>query len=146
MEQASSRGHEASPQGGLGVGCKLCFSSKKLRELNVRVQARRISISLSLSVAGVSSFQSIGQEHPLQSSANGGVGKVPPGGGYVSEKRGDLRADAASGVRGACAVQGQGGIFVHIPDWAVGAPVLGGKKKSSRTPFFSLQVRSRRPN
>ena len=58
MEQAPSRGHEASPQSGLGVGCKLCSSSKKLRGLSVRAQARRISISLSFSVAGVSSFLS----------------------------------------------------------------------------------------
>ena len=29
MEQARSRGHEASPQSGLGVGCKMCSSSKK---------------------------------------------------------------------------------------------------------------------
>ena len=35
MEQAPSRGHEASPQSELGVGCKLCSSSKKLRELRV---------------------------------------------------------------------------------------------------------------
>ena len=27
MEQAPSRGHEASPQSGLGVGCKRCSSS-----------------------------------------------------------------------------------------------------------------------
>ena len=52
MEQASSRGHEASPQSGLGVGCKQCSSSKKLLGgLSVRAQARRISISLSFSVA-----------------------------------------------------------------------------------------------
>ena len=51
MEQAPSRGHEASPQSGLGVGCKRCSSSKKLRGLGVRAQARRISISLSFSVA-----------------------------------------------------------------------------------------------
>ena len=44
MEQASSRGHEASPQSGLGVGCKRCSSSKKLRGLSVRAQARRIGI------------------------------------------------------------------------------------------------------
>ena len=29
MEQAPSSGHEASPQSGLGVGCKRCSSSKK---------------------------------------------------------------------------------------------------------------------
>ena len=29
MEQAPSTGHEASPQSGLGVGCKLYSSSKK---------------------------------------------------------------------------------------------------------------------
>ena len=51
MEQASSRGHEASPQSGLGMGCKRCSSSKKLRGLSVLAQARRISISLSFSVA-----------------------------------------------------------------------------------------------
>ena len=33
VEQAPSRGHEASPQSGLGVGCKLCSSSKQLRGL-----------------------------------------------------------------------------------------------------------------
>ena len=33
MEQAPSRGHEASPQSGLGVGCKLCSISKKLRNV-----------------------------------------------------------------------------------------------------------------
>ena len=44
MEEAQSRGHEASPQSGLGVGCKRCSSSKKLRGLSARAQARRISI------------------------------------------------------------------------------------------------------
>ena len=42
----------------LGVGCKLFSSSKKLRGLSVRALARRISISLSFSVVGVSSFPS----------------------------------------------------------------------------------------
>ena len=32
------------------------------------------------------------------------VGKVPPGGGLVSETKGVVLADAASGVRGACVV------------------------------------------
>ena len=36
MKQAPSRGHEASPQNGLGMGCRLCSSSKKLRGLGVR--------------------------------------------------------------------------------------------------------------
>ena len=46
LEQAPSRGHEASPQSGLGVDCMLaiCSSSKKLRGLGLRAQARRISI------------------------------------------------------------------------------------------------------
>ena len=44
MGQASSRGHEASPQSGLSVGCKRCSSSKKLRGLSVRAQARRIGV------------------------------------------------------------------------------------------------------
>ena len=52
MEQAPSRGHEASPQSGLGVGCMLYSSSKKLRGLSVRAQAWRISASMSFSVAG----------------------------------------------------------------------------------------------
>ena len=30
MEQATSRGYEASPQSGLGVGWELCSSSKKV--------------------------------------------------------------------------------------------------------------------
>ena len=47
MEQAPSRGHEASPQSGLGVGCMLCSSSKKLRGLSVSAQARRISTPFS---------------------------------------------------------------------------------------------------
>ena len=55
MEQAPSRDHEASPQSGLGVGCKLCSSSKKVRGLSVRAQPRRISIPPVLSVLGVSS-------------------------------------------------------------------------------------------
>jgi len=54
MEQAPSRGHKASPQSGLGVGCKRCFSSKELRWLSVRANARRISTSLSFSAAVVS--------------------------------------------------------------------------------------------
>ena len=60
MEEASSRGHEASPQSGLSVGCKLCSSSKKqLRGLSARAQARRICIpSLKFFVVGVSSFLS----------------------------------------------------------------------------------------
>ena len=62
MERASSRGHEASPQSGLGVGCKRHTSCKKLRGLQVHVRrhsrAQRIGISQSFSVAGVSSFLS----------------------------------------------------------------------------------------
>ena len=44
MEQAPSSGHQASPQSGLDVGCRLCSSSKKLRGLDLRAQARRICI------------------------------------------------------------------------------------------------------
>jgi len=62
MGQAPSRDHEANPQSGLGVGCKVFSSSKKLRGVSVRAQARRISISLSFSVAGVSLAES--QNHP----------------------------------------------------------------------------------
>ena len=47
MEQALSRGYETGPQTGLGVGCKLCSSIKKLRGLGESAQARRIRISLS---------------------------------------------------------------------------------------------------
>ena len=36
MEQAPSRGHEASPQSRMGAGCKLCSSSKQLRGLSIR--------------------------------------------------------------------------------------------------------------
>ena len=54
MEQAPSRGHEASPQSGLGVGYKLFSSSKKLRGLSARAQARRISIPPLFSVLGFS--------------------------------------------------------------------------------------------
>ena len=43
---------------GLGVGCTLRSSSKKLHQLGVRAQARRIGTSLSFSVVGVSSFLS----------------------------------------------------------------------------------------
>ena len=46
MEQAPSRGNEASPQNGLGVGRKLFSSSKKLRGLSVRAQVRPISTLL----------------------------------------------------------------------------------------------------
>ena len=56
MEQAPSRGHEASPQNGLGAGCKLCSSNGKLRAQNVRAQARCISIPPSFPAVGVSSF------------------------------------------------------------------------------------------
>ena len=58
MGQAPSKGHGASPQSGLGVGCKLCSSSKKLRGLSVRAQARRISMPLLFSIWGVSPFLS----------------------------------------------------------------------------------------
>ena len=51
MEQAPSRGHEASPQSELGVRYKRCSSSKELRGLSVRAQARRINTSPSFSVA-----------------------------------------------------------------------------------------------
>ena len=64
-------GYEASPQSGLGVGCMRCSSSKKPRGLDVRAQARRISISLSFSVAGVSSFLS-----PPRSAMRCGAWKV----------------------------------------------------------------------
>ena len=55
MGQSPSRGHGASPQSGLSVGCMLCSSSKKLRGLSLREQAWRLSIPPSISVAGVSS-------------------------------------------------------------------------------------------
>ena len=42
MEQAPSRGHGPSPQSGLGLSCKWCSSSKKLRVLGVRAQERRM--------------------------------------------------------------------------------------------------------
>ena len=58
MEQVPSRGHEVSPQGGLGVDCELRYCSKKLLRLSVRAQAWLISISLSFSVLGGSSFLS----------------------------------------------------------------------------------------
>jgi len=50
MEQAPSRSHAGSPQSELGLGCKLCSSSMKLRGLRALSQARRISISPSFSV------------------------------------------------------------------------------------------------
>ena len=52
MEQTPSRGHEANPQSGLGVGCKLCSSSKILRGLSVRAQVWCITISPLFSVLG----------------------------------------------------------------------------------------------
>ena len=58
MGQVPSRGHEASPQSGLGVGCKLCSSSKKMRGLSACAQARCISIPPLFSVLGISSFMS----------------------------------------------------------------------------------------
>ena len=58
MEQAPSRGHEASPEIGLSAGCRLCSSKKKLRGLSVIAQARRINSSPSFSAVGVSSFLS----------------------------------------------------------------------------------------
>ena len=45
MEQAPSRGHEVSPQSGLGVGCKLCSSSKKLHARQL-LPAALASVSL----------------------------------------------------------------------------------------------------
>ena len=50
MEQEPRRGHEASPQIGLGVGCKLCSSSKKLCGLSARAQTRHIRMPLSRSL------------------------------------------------------------------------------------------------
>ena len=73
IEQAPSRGYEASPQSGLGVRLKLCSSSKKLRGLSARAQARRISIPLLFPVLGVSSFLS-----PLQSAAGMSQRRPPP--------------------------------------------------------------------
>ena len=58
MQGAWVSGCGCSPQSGLGVGCKLCSSSKKLRGLSARAHARRMSIYLSFSVAGVFSFLS----------------------------------------------------------------------------------------
>ena len=55
MEQAPSKDHEASSQSGQGVGCKLFSSSKELRGLSVRAQARRIGMPLSFTAVGVSS-------------------------------------------------------------------------------------------
>ena len=59
MERTSSSGHEASPQSGLGVGCRRCPNSKELCGLNVRVEARRLSTSISFPVARVTSFLSL---------------------------------------------------------------------------------------
>ena len=53
MEQAPSKGHGANPQSEKGVGCKVCSSSIKLRGLDVRAHARRMSTSLSFSSARV---------------------------------------------------------------------------------------------
>ena len=60
MEQASSRGHETSPQNGLGVGCRRCPSTKKkLRGLGLRApQARCVCMPPSFPVAGASSLLS----------------------------------------------------------------------------------------
>ena len=78
MKQAPSRGHEANPQNGLGVGCKRCSSSKKLLELVVRAQVRRMSIPLSYSVAGVSSrscLPRVARRGAARGSALQGLGK-----------------------------------------------------------------------
>ena len=57
-EQLPRRGNEASPQSGLGVGCKRCSSSKKLNGLSALVLTRRVRMLPSFSAAGVSSFLS----------------------------------------------------------------------------------------
>ena len=80
--------HEASPQSGLGVGCALCSSSKKMCGLSIRAQARRISIPLSFSVG--SPLDQVDPppadrnlyRHPPRSGQGGvGLGQV---GGYGS--------------------------------------------------------------
>jgi len=53
MFHCQFRGHSSQANSHRGIG-----SSNKLRGLSVRAQARRISIPLSLSAAGVSSFVS----------------------------------------------------------------------------------------
>ena len=63
MEQAPSRGHEASPKSGLGAGCRLSPSSKKLHGLGVRAQARRISMPLPFSVVGISPWPKLRMSH-----------------------------------------------------------------------------------
>ena len=65
------QGHEASPQSGLGVGCKWCSRSKKLRGLSVRAQARCISISLSFSVAFFPPFFSSFMSPPRSATSRG---------------------------------------------------------------------------
>jgi len=52
MEQSTSRGRETIPLSGLGVGCKLCSSSKKLHGLSVRAQARGMSIPVDGQIDG----------------------------------------------------------------------------------------------
>ena len=52
----ANRGHHASPQSELSVGCKLCSSSKELHGLSVRAQARRIGTIPPIFVAGVPGF------------------------------------------------------------------------------------------
>ena len=73
--KAPSWGNKASPQSGLGMGCKLCSSSKKLRGLGVRAQARCIGIFPSHSLLrGFSSFLS-----PPRSATRRGVWKCNTG-------------------------------------------------------------------
>jgi len=50
MKQQPRRTREASPQSGLGGGCKRCSRSRKLRGLGLHAQARRTGISLSLTL------------------------------------------------------------------------------------------------
>ena len=53
MKQGPGRIREASPQSGLGEGCKRCSRSRKLRGLSLHAQARRTSISLLLTLPRV---------------------------------------------------------------------------------------------
>ena len=104
MEQAPSRGHEASPQSGLGVGCKLCSSRKKLRGLGVRAQVRRISIADGLRIKNCTPGSPLDQVDPPPSNRN--LYRHPPRSG---------QGGVGLGQVGGCGSRGHLGFFKFPP-------------------------------
>jgi len=85
MKQEPRRTRKANPQSGLGGGCKRCSRSRKLRGLSLHAQARRTSISLSLTIPCV--LPKEGRQTTWRWRRKDDAPKVPQGQGPLATRR-----------------------------------------------------------